>query len=521
MKRKITTLSSSIILVSISCLLIFIFYLSTNSKSQELEAIPVTFPGPFDLHIPRVDEKYLAYLPHSGFHNQRIELENALLLASYLKRTLLVPMVLLSNPAMPWLRYEKLYERLIFQTKNGLDHCVDLDKYGLPLPSECLNSFRWTNIPWTVFYNMSAIGEDIPLIFRNELSYEWMYENLDIQPEDIYFFKDMSPYEYQILDNKRLDDLPMTRFNYRIDVEKLQEIEHRVLHFGSMFGSYRVLAETNDHALKLKNIRSKMILQQPILSAVTARIVEKLGGTNNFIGMHLRVGDGIFKLRASILVDDIFHELVDKYTDLTVEQVADYEGGVEQHNLDRTESSEYEIKLRAFHPGMGENGEGVNYTKPIEVHHESTDNFIYSTEHFNTDPHISRRLTCAKGDKVTHRFRNTVLYIATDAPDPRNHPLLRKLFTVFPCTFILNDFVDDIEDVKRLEVVEERVKLESYLIPMIDAMVSAHGHTFFGTPHSTFTGYIEKQLNPIYTGQEVKVIGLEEFLEIQAAKEAA
>jgi len=37
------------------------------------------------------DGKFLSYLPHSGFHNQRIALENALVLARLLNRTLLVP----------------------------------------------------------------------------------------------------------------------------------------------------------------------------------------------------------------------------------------------------------------------------------------------------------------------------------------------------------------------------------------------------------------------------------------------
>ncbi|KAL0579940.1 hypothetical protein ABG067_008594, partial [Albugo candida] len=46
--------------------------------------LPVMYPDSFDYAVPEKEEKYITYLPHSGFHNQRIELENALLLASYL-----------------------------------------------------------------------------------------------------------------------------------------------------------------------------------------------------------------------------------------------------------------------------------------------------------------------------------------------------------------------------------------------------------------------------------------------------
>jgi hypothetical protein len=519
MKRRDTTVVGSILLLLlVSCILYFQYIRSgfwtdrrksSQSKTQST-AIPVIFPKPFELHVPNTrKERFLSYLPHSGFHNQRIELENALLLAAYLNRTLLVPPVYLASPAMPWLRYEKLHERLLFQTKNGLDHCVTLDAAGLPLPSECLNNFRWTNVPWSFFYNMSAIQQQVPVVFRTGLDYEWLYKSFHLTENDVYFFKDMSPYEYQIHDD-RSTDLPLDRFNYRIDLMTLEQIDHRVLHFGSMFGSYRILAESESHAELLRSIRSKMIFRNPVISGAAERIVQQLGGANNFVGMHVRVGDGIFKLRASILVDDIYHELVDKFTDLSVEQVANYEGGVDQHDLDRTESTEYEIKLRSFHPV-----DETNYTKPIEVHHQDNikTHFKYSTASFDTDPHIASRLKCQQGDAITRRFRNTVVYIATDAPDPRNHPLLRKLFQVFPCTFILSDFMNELDDIKKLEVVEERVKLESYLIPMVDAMISAHGHTFLGTPHSTFTSYIERQLHPVYTGKPVQVMGLLDYLE--------
>ncbi|OBZ86060.1 hypothetical protein A0J61_05883 [Choanephora cucurbitarum] len=509
MKRREATAVIAVLLFLVGCVVLFQHQSSAwstikLSSRKKKEPIPVVFPKPFELHQPDFgSEKFLSYFPHSGFHNQRIELENALLLAAYLNRTLLVPSVYLASPAMPWLRFEKLHERLLFQTKEGLDHCVALDTAGMPLPNECLNNFRWTNVPWSFFYNMSSINQQIvPLVFRPGLDYEWLYDTFGLEQNDIYYFKDLSPYEYQIHDDKT-QQLPLDRFNYRIDLVTLEKIDHRVLQFGSMFGSYRILAETAEHTELLRKIRSHMIFGHPVLSGAAERIVQQLGGANEFVGMHVRVGDGIFKLRASILIDDIYHTLVDRFTDLTVEQTADYEGGVEQHDLDRTESAEYEIKLRTFHPV-----DTANYSKPIEVHHPTKPDVHH--------PRLAQRLECQKGDQVTQRFKNTVLYIATDAPDPRNHPLLRKIFKVFPCSFTLSDFLEDLEDIKRLEVVEERVRLESFLIPMVDAMIAAHGHTFLGTPHSTFTSYIERQLQPAYTGKQVQVMGLEDYLQMMA-----
>ncbi|RCH77681.1 hypothetical protein CU097_002075, partial [Rhizopus azygosporus] len=56
-------------------------------------------------------EKYLAYLPHSGLSNQRIELANALLLAAILKRTLIIPPAFLGN-VMGWMPREQLLDHL-------------------------------------------------------------------------------------------------------------------------------------------------------------------------------------------------------------------------------------------------------------------------------------------------------------------------------------------------------------------------------------------------------------------------
>jgi hypothetical protein len=42
---------------------------------------------------------------------------------------------------------------------------------------------------------------------------------------------------------------------------------------------------------------------------------------------------------------------------------------------------------------------------------------------------------------------------------------------------------------------------------MVDAMIAAQGHTFFGTNSSTFSSYIERQLHPVYTGQTLELLG--------------
>lgn len=58
-------------------------------------------PLPSELASARQEERYLSYLPHSGLHNQRIALINALTLGHMLNRTVVVPYVRLGEP-LPW-----------------------------------------------------------------------------------------------------------------------------------------------------------------------------------------------------------------------------------------------------------------------------------------------------------------------------------------------------------------------------------------------------------------------------------
>ncbi|KAI7865288.1 hypothetical protein BDF14DRAFT_1730610 [Spinellus fusiger] len=450
--------------------------------------IKVDFPGPFEDSPLDSNESYMAYFPHSGFHNQRIELENALLLASYLNRTLLLPRVFLGDSAMPWLRYPKLYARLLLQTKRGLEHCPSL-LGDQPLSPECLNYFRWTSVPWNFFYDMKKISQRVKVIYRDDLSHEWMFNTLHLTAADMHEIKDTSSYEFRVYDMPD-SPTPLARFAHRIELASLQAIPHRILQFGSMFGSYRVLAQTKEHAELLLFLRTHMIFRHPVLIDTAAKIVNKIGGVDRFVGLHLRVGDGLFKVRASINIDTIFHELVNSFTNLTLADVTLIDS---QHGQDRLENTDYEVRqLRKVQPSE-------DVYQPIAVQHPA-----------DVEDRLGDRqdldLVCSEANDITRHFRKTVLYIATDCPHPRTHPLLQKIFRVFPCTFILSDFDEDLKDLRRLEVVEEKIRLESSLIPMIDAMISAHGHTFIGTKDSTFTSYIERQLHPAYTEKEIKVM---------------
>jgi hypothetical protein len=97
-----------------------------GKSSIPISLLPI--PRPVDTSSSR---KYISYLPHSGFHNQRVELMNALFLASYLNRTLLVPPIWINGaPAAGsydklvegWESFSKLYTKEAVTSEKGWKH---------------------------------------------------------------------------------------------------------------------------------------------------------------------------------------------------------------------------------------------------------------------------------------------------------------------------------------------------------------------------------------------------------------
>ncbi|KAG0236858.1 hypothetical protein BGW41_000329 [Actinomortierella wolfii] len=447
-----------------------------RSQSHGLPSFPTYNPS----------EKYLAYLPHAGFHNQRISLENALLLAKYLNRTLLVPPVFL-GPATEWRQFDILLRRIQLQTKRGLDHCNKIPKYD-PLPAECLNYYSWTSVEWDFFYDMEKIRQHQPLIQRKDHSWTWMEAHLGIdRHKDVYIVQDRTHYDYQIFDDPNSTTLfNKERFLRRMELKELADRPERVLHMGSMFATGRVMAELPHNKEYQRFLRRTMILTTPILVKTSNAIVNKLGGLGTFIGLHVRIGDGMFVQPAPRNIAAMFRQLVNLTGIVPMEEeLDDYTQGMVASELplpsnpssslngaaQQQQASRHEINA------VSESGTGSSATSESATHRRPS-----------TRAPLPPRLTVQQCVEMKHLGgKYTTIYIATDGMYPRKNRLFRRLFEHFPCIFTLDDFVA--EDLRELGALKntDGVSLSRDLIPMVDAVVSAKGNYFMGTPKSTFS----------------------------------
>ncbi|KAF9197931.1 hypothetical protein BGZ49_001436 [Haplosporangium sp. Z 27] len=124
-------------------------------------------------------------------------------------------------------------------------------------------------------------------------------------------FSDQARYDHQIFDDSNsTTPLDTNRYKRQLDVKDLADIPKRVLHMGSMFATGRILAELPENKKYQLFLRKSMTLTTPILIKASDFIIEKLGGLGRFIGLNLRVGDGVFMKPAEVNVDIVFQRLV-------------------------------------------------------------------------------------------------------------------------------------------------------------------------------------------------------------------
>ncbi|KAF9070863.1 hypothetical protein BDP27DRAFT_1323131 [Rhodocollybia butyracea] len=423
----------------------------TISTSLVIEVDPLIAPC---LRMSSPHEKYLSYLPHSGFHNQRIALENALTLSRILNRTLLIPPIRLGRP-LRYVNYNSLYSFVALSGKNNLTHCSKT-ALDVPLPSECLDYFGYTFLPWEWLFDFFAIIHDNQqAIFRWNLTDAWISECLNISSSDVRVLKDSSRYHFRFSDdpsNKR-----KSKFSEDLQISTLTSFPETLLQFGTLFGSSRLYLSEPTHYHIRSQIRENMIITNPYLLRVADLVAKSLG--DSYLGVHVRLGDGQFQVDDGARARSVWSSLVQDKLGLSTEEAR----VLEQNSI-------------------------VLPDEPLDGSQEPLRDILGS------------RLQCRGGDHTQAHLLplNTPLFIATDAKDPTTNPHLALFFNTFPCAFHLGDFAEHLTILNQLENHLDGVKLKSFLLPFLDAMIVGKAAVAVGTPGSTFSTYVTDVLWPKY-----------------------
>jgi len=459
----------------------------------------------------RPDEKLLAYLPHSGFHNQRIALENALVLARLLNRTLLVPPVRLGRRTIPYRNFTVLQRALDANYAAYLcqlsENWANRDNTAVArggllnfsdLPKRCAveknrKSITYTYLPWGWITDFDSIGQLQPTIQTLGSAHLWLSSRLDRRADDVLVIPDASQYQYyftdEVIPGPSSGPRTFTSATRSEDIALNSLMDHpaKLIQLGSLFGSRRLKLSDPAHRAIRKQIRRHMNLKHPLLQKLSADIATKITGpgSDRFLGAHLRCNDGYFLETAMEHSRMLWWKLVHGILGLSIERTRQLE-----LDCSITGNSSWSLPPERYISPS---------TFPV---HLPFDHDIPTV-----DVHSMRK---CKGELHTDSDLgrlNVPLFIATDSKGPHTDEYLRLFRQTFPCVFFLGDFPQEEEQIAGVRDPISGMEIGNMLVPFLDAMVVARADRVVGTPHSTFSWYVQDVLWRVNHGFDIEERG--------------
>ena len=94
---------------------------------------------------------------------------------------------------------------------------------------------------WNWLTNISSLSDTHPTLFLNRwnMTDAWLSSSLNISPNETFFVKDKTPYQFRYVDADPLD-MPGPRFQEVISTALLSQLPHKLIQLGTLFGSSRL-----------------------------------------------------------------------------------------------------------------------------------------------------------------------------------------------------------------------------------------------------------------------------------------
>nr|CAG8435696.1 14842_t:CDS:2 [Entrophospora candida] len=260
-------------------------------------------------------EKYITFVPHSGLHNQRIGLENAIFIAWFLNRTLIVPpALLLTKFRVPFGRMIKLSKSLKAESVDSICGNIKINKEKKKC-EEFHSSY--TLYPYDQLFDFTFIRQNLKTINTPNFDIDTVIEMLNItEPKKEIYLDFTSKDRNQMYDT---GEKPYTTSNNKT-LESLQLLKKRpekLIYFGSLFGSGRIHRKLESSKIFFEKFQESFIPSNPVMLNVVASIAEKMGGAGNYISSHARGGDGGFATKIEEHFTDLVRQIDKKYPEIS------------------------------------------------------------------------------------------------------------------------------------------------------------------------------------------------------------
>lgn len=401
---------------------------------------------------------------HVAPHAERKSIANALVLATLLNRTLLLPPARLGSTAA--------WEPELATTTPFMERCKAGPSFAHANDSDCAASAhsdpeRWTYVGWSYLVSEKLL-EGRQVVDRWNGSMEWLYEDvakggLGLKADDVVSFEDPDRRSYQFYDTRTMPTR-LDGFTRRLEIQDLVEGDMaaaRLLHFGSMFGGGRLKLSKEESLAEQRKVEERIVFEIEKVDGISDEIRDALG---SYVGVHLRVGDGIFKVsraapsfasdlltvplqtKARDNMQGVFRKLCKDVFHLKQTQITALLDDSASRPAPRAFPPRH--SRRASHPLRDS---AWSLTDDIIDPSELDSSPAASTLHRravhtkrDTPRPLSSTLSCRSALHTTPHLLplNMPIYIATDSRHPLTDRNLAPFFHHFPCTFLVTDFAE-------------------------------------------------------------------------------
>ncbi|KAG9303244.1 hypothetical protein G9A89_013570 [Geosiphon pyriformis] len=410
-----------------------------------------------DPDVTADEENFLTYLPHGGIHFQRVSLENAIFLANVTNRTLVIPPVIF-GARIPYQTFSKLAHQLTQIGKEVLPNCTLV--VGLERKEICqkkYDSVFRTLFPWDQLMDLSFVRRQIRIVNRPDFNQPNLFKIVNVtDTKQVYIQSDKQLYDFVIIDNSTTKE-SSPKFQSKLLLSDLQLRREKLLHFGSISSSARIVAELPENKKLFDQVRKNMIIGNSVLVGVVDNIVEQLGGLGSFVGLHIRKDNAFKNITAAI--NDVTRQLIQEYTP----------------------NSKFNVDINK------DTGNKTNTEDVYDNLDDAEENNSLNEDSAKRDLKASELVEKCQERSTGSKTEYPLIYIATDAAHPKE--AFAEIFSTFPCVYVLDDFSHYLESVKSMRNPTDNAPLGSYLLPLVDLMVSASGDKFIDTERSIFSIY--------------------------------
>lgn len=271
----------------------------------------------------------------------------------------------------------------------------------------------------------------------------------------------------------------------------------RVIEFGSLYGSFRINTvgmEPRFEALQ-KSITKAMAFDIDFAEDISQEMEDLMGGRNNFVGLHLRVGDGPFKSTAPQHMHDTLQKVlrsVFRYKPGQADAlIASLTPGFQKRSkravISPSNSTDQTKDMTWADEDDDLSAEEAETIERLEALPQS-ESKQSAQRSSRSRRQVTEELSCSRplynNDYMAPL--NAHVYIATDANTPRTDETLAPFFAIFPCAHILADFEERLPSIRALHDVyseEEEIPIFKFVIPFLEGITTSRAVRVLGTSY--------------------------------------